>query len=453
MSNLTDKTIQKAIRDAQANGTDVWITDAAKSRGVGRFRLRATPIGRASFYFRYTNPEGKQAHIPLGVYDGTGKAGLTLRDASVKAGELSRIYQSGIRDLHAFLAHQTAEQAAAIKAAQREREEAERQATSGSLKALCTAYADWLEAQGKQSAKDARGVLDRCMTAFPALAANRAKGISHKDIAAMLAKLVEAGKGRAAGKLRSYMHAAYRAALQAEGDPTIPSALHGFDLDKNPVALVAAKGLAKFNRARERVLTEAELKAFLRALDGRPGVQADTLHLLLLLGGQRVIQLLRAKPTDVDLDAGTITLLDPKGARQQPRVHVVPVTEPAAVILTKYLKGPWCFSTHGKVPLRTETLSMLVAEVSAKLLEDGTIRESFRLSDLRRTTETMLARMGISKDVRAQLLSHGIGGVQDRHYDKYSYLEEKRAALEAWALKLEQITTGKPESNVIPLHK
>jgi hypothetical protein len=63
----------------------------------------------------------------------------------------------------------------------------------------------------------------------------------------------------------------------------------------------------------------------------------------------------------------------------------------------------------------------------------------FTPGDLRRTVETRLAAAGIAKDVRAQLQSHGLGGVQDRHYDRHDYLPEKRAALE----KLYQLVTGK----------
>ena len=58
--------------------------------------------------------------------------------------------------------------------------------------------------------------------------------------------------------------------------------------------------------------------------------------------------------------------------------------------------------------------------------------------DLRRTVETRLAAEGISKDVRAHLQSHGLGGVQSKHYDRHDYLAEKRAALEA----LHRICTG-----------
>jgi len=32
----------------------------------------------------------------------------------------------------------------------------------------------------------------------------------------------------------------------------------------------------------------------------------------------------------------------------------------------------------------------------------------------------MLAAMGVSSDVRAQLQSHGLGGVQSRHYDRHT---------------------------------
>jgi len=57
---------------------------------------------------------------------------------------------------------------------------------------------------------------------------------------------------------------------------------------------------------------------------------------------------------------------------------------------------------------------------------------SVEMRDLRRTCETMLAAMGVSSDVRAHLQSHGLGGVQTRHYDRHSTMDEKRKALELW---------------------
>ena len=72
--------------------------------------------------------------------------------------------------------------------------------------------------------------------------------------------------------------------------------------------------------------------------------------------------------------------------------------------------------------------------------------ETFNLRDIRRTVETMLAGMGVSRETRAQLLSHGLGGVQAVHYDRHSYSAEKRAALVAWEAHLEGIMSAQEAS-------
>ena len=56
----------------------------------------------------------------------------------------------------------------------------------------------------------------------------------------------------------------------------------------------------------------------------------------------------------------------------------------------------------------------------------------FTPKDIRRTVETTLASLGVSKEHRAQLLSHGRGDKIAQAYDKHNYLEEKRQALETW---------------------
>lgn len=42
----------------------------------------------------------------------------------------------------------------------------------------------------------------------------------------------------------------------------------------------------------------------------------------------------------------------------------------------------------------------------------------------------MLAANGVSREIRGQLQSHGLAGIQARHYDGYDYMPEKRQALE-----------------------
>ena len=54
----------------------------------------------------------------------------------------------------------------------------------------------------------------------------------------------------------------------------------------------------------------------------------------------------------------------------------------------------------------------------------------FTARDLRRTVETRLSAEGVSLEDRAHLQSHGLSGVQSRHYDKHKRVNEARAALE-----------------------
>jgi hypothetical protein len=62
------------------------------------------------------------------------------------------------------------------------------------------------------------------------------------------------------------------------------------------------------------------------------------------------------------------------------------------------------------------------------------------MKDIRRTCETMMAAMGISRDTRAQIQSHGLSGVQEKYYDQHNYMAVKVAALDDWNAKLIEIS-------------
>lgn len=119
----------------------------------------------------------------------------------------------------------------------------------------------------------------------------------------------------------------------------------------------------------------------------------------------------------------------------------------ARLIARAEAKGsPLLFSTYGQTQLADTTPGKRAAEIGAAVTG-----EPFDLRDIRRTCETMLASMGISRDTRAQLLSHGLSGVQVSHYDRHAYTDEKRAALMAWESRLHEIATGTARSNVLSM--
>ena len=166
-------------------------------------------------------------------------------------------------------------------------------------------------------------------------------------------------------------------------------------------------------------------------------------------------QLLRA--TLHDIQDGFLVLLDPKGRRDEPRKHPIPLEGKAGEVIkeaadrAKSLKTIWLFSTSGKVPIDPSTVTNYVSDVSVECISNRISTTPFDLGDIRRTIETRLSGMGISKDHRAQLQSHGLSGVQTRHYDRHEYEQEKRHALRVLYQLIE--SRGEQSAEILPLKR
>ena len=71
---------------------------------------------------------------------------------------------------------------------------------------------------------------------------------------------------------------------------------------------------------------------------------------------------------------------------------------------------------------------------------------NWTLHDLRRTAKTLMVRAGVRPDISERVLGHIIAGVEGT-YDRHSYADEKRDALEKLAAMTERILEPRP-SNV-----
>ena len=69
--------------------------------------------------------------------------------------------------------------------------------------------------------------------------------------------------------------------------------------------------------------------------------------------------------------------------------------------------------------------------------------------DLRRTAASNIAALGFPRFVVARLLNHAQRDVTGAVYDKYEYMPEKAAALEAWARRLQQIIRGESQDSKV----
>lgn len=170
-----------------------------------------------------------------------------------------------------------------------------------------------------------------------------------------------------------------------------------------------------------------------------PGFKGSLLRLHLLTGGQRIEQLVNLHTANIGHES--ILLYDGKGRPgRPPRPHTVPLTKEAQKALAECgPSGMFALSTgEGETHVAATTLSGWASAVVMDSI-DG-----FQAKRIRSGIETLLAGAGISQDIRGRLQSHGIAGVQARHYDGHDYMSEKRKSLETLYRLLEQ----RSESNV-----
>lgn len=428
-----------------------WLSGSSR-HGSGSLAARRLATGGVQFYFRYTLPNGARDALALGNYDPDGRKGLTLQQASDKAGELSKRYQSGERELRRVIEAE-AREAERLRREAEHKAEAEQAMQSATLGALIAAYVANLKRQGKVSWREVESAARlHIHEAWPKLWATPAERVTPDDLLAIITRLSDAGKLREAGKMRSYLRAAYGAAIKARRQGGALLALREMGLSSNPVRdLEPVEGGA--GRTRKRALSLAELRAYWRRLADMPGTDGALLRFHLLTGGQRVKQLSRLVTADHDTDLPAIRLRDSKGKRKEARIHVVPMVPAASAalkLMTAPKLGPHLFSIDGGETgasyflIQTRIRAIVAAMAQAGELENG----PFTAGDLRRTVESRLAGAGVSQGVRAQLQSHGLGGVQARHYDQHDYIDEKRSALET----LHRLATGESAS-VVPLKR
>lgn len=419
-----EKTAKLTARTIAALAPGEW-ANAPAARGAGVLQARKLASGDVVYYLRVTTRPGHRERVTLGT-------GISFDQAKQAAAALSLRYQKGDRDLRASLKTDRLERerereakAAAAQAA-KDHETAKRMRTLG---ALLDAYADQLARDGKPSARSVQVALHRNVRdAFPKLWAEPLADIDADSLLAIVAKPAEAGHLRQAEKLRAYLRAAFAAGVKARHNAKALPALRALRVTANPARdLTPIEGA---NKARDRALSLAELRAYWQRIQ-TPELAPLRFHLL--TGCQRIAQLARARLADFDADTQSLRLLDGKGRRTTARQHHVPIIAGALDAMRAMQGGgPFaCTVTGGKTGAGYAAIADRLHAVADAMLQAGELPGgAFTPGDLRRTVETRLADVGVSRDARAFLQSHGLGGVQTRHYDRHDTLPETRAALE-----------------------
>jgi integrase len=211
--------------------------------------------------------------------------------------------------------------------------------------------------------------------------------------------------------------------------------------------------------ARDRVLSDAELRLAWQAF-GSVGEPFGPVGRLLLLTGARLREVAEGRWSEIDLVARTWTIA--KERSKSGLAHEIPLSDKAVEILAALprmgdKKDGFIFTTTGKTPVSgfsrakvsVDTAIMKRLRKDAEECGDNPAGVKgpppWVFHDLRRSCASGMAGIGIAPHVVEAVLAHKSGTIKGvaRVYNRYSYGPEKRAALDAWGRKLDEIVTGK----------
>ncbi|WP_050625659.1 tyrosine-type recombinase/integrase [Bradyrhizobium viridifuturi] len=188
-------------------------------------------------------------------------------------------------------------------------------------------------------------------------------------------------------------------------------------------------------QGRDRILSDDELRLVWAAADGE-GWPFGPIVKLLILTGQREAEVAGIRCDEID-QASRVWNLAARRTKNNER-HEVPLSDAAWEIIEAQPKiGSFRFSIDGKRPVTTfsRAKDKIDAAIAKALRPDDKPIPHWTFHDLRRTAVSGMARLGIALPVIEKVINHksgsfrGVVGVYQRH----SFADEKRAALDAWS--------------------
>ena len=263
---------------------------------------------------------------------------------------------------------------------------------------------------------------------YPKLGARQIDTIKRSEINALLDRIEDENGASMADHILAYL----RRLLNWHASRS--------DEFRSPIVRGMARTSSK-DRARARILDDAELKAIWRAAKGATGPFGAFLQFLLLTGARRSEA---AGMTWGELDGDDWTL---PASRNKVKVDLIRPLSPAArAVLDKLPRigeRGFVFTTGGDRPIGGFSKFKRAFDKTCGVT-------GWTLHDCRRSSRSLMSRAGVDADHAERALGHVIAGVRGT-YDRHEFREEKRRAFEALAMLVERIVN--PQPSVVPLER
>ena len=279
---------------------------------------------------------------------------------------------------------------------------------------------------------------------LPALGKRDTKSITTPEITRLLAKINASGRPTISNDALRYLKAmfAYGEALGM--------------VEKNPADRIKNEHAGGKERSRTRALTTTEISKLFQVVRSYPvkfGRDNELAILLLLSLACRKMELFGAKWVEFDLEKKLWRI---PGARvKTAESREIPLTAPVLEWLQE-LRVRACGSEF-LFPPRRESKKKRFAHVSPDTtwralhqLKHGL--EPFTVHDLRRSSRSLMAEIGIPFDVAEKILGHRLPGVASI-YDRSNSIDQQRVALEKLTQTIVSLANGHFENNILSISR
>lgn len=233
-----------------------------------------------------------------------------------------------------------------------------------------------------------------------------------------------------------------------------------YGLETSPCDRLKPKAIIGKKVFRTRILDDDELRALWRAT-GRLGYPYGPLFRMLVITGQRKSEVAEARWSEIDL-AKKLWII-PVERMKADAAHVVPLSDDAIKVLKslpRFKKGDCLFSTtfgvkpvngfsKAKERLDKRMLRCLKALARVRRSAQAPQIDPWVIHDIRRTMRTGLSALPVPDLVRELVIAHSKPSLH-KVYDQHAYVDEKRRALDLWALRVRNIVEP-PPANVVAL--
>lgn len=426
----------RTIRNLKPTGHVIRVKDFIDDPDLKGFGVQLTAKGSKSFFVAFTSPEvSKRRFYKVGNYPQ-----ISLAEGRRMARAARQLINQGIDPIEE-------EKRLAGKL---QREEQDRQAkidqenSVGTVSELFDVYIRDLIADGKRSADQVRAAYERDIG--PRIGLKKARDVTVDDCTDIIGAISDRGAKVLANRTRSFLRAAFQLGLNCKGSPRWRQKAPDFALTANPAA--ATQRAIKRERRGQRNLSKEEVLRLWRILhqpyrvkllNGRDRDQYVDIHTrvaiqFLLATGQRVEEVLCARWSEFDREEKlwVIPAERRKSRHEADEPHLVPLTSFHFDILDELRSwgaGELLFPhKDGIQPRPSTSLSQAVRRLCARERF-----EPFQPRDIRRTWKTLAGSIGIDLELRNRIQGHAMQDVGSVHYDRYSYLKEKRTAMNQWS--------------------